>query len=197
MLLLNLIKSSCDRMTDPSRSNNNTNIRRQNKTVLRMKVRFSDVFLASHRINQRQRVDKECKHIHVLGLDRCLAFKLSPLYGLLLVSSFWLSGHLLLAIKFIFEFIWVNVRWNRPTWQPKTATVVQSAISYSGRKAPSLKMQMVCFVFRCPTFEIAQCGPYTSLFCAAKMADACSVCLYKQETSTVESPSYVHRPSAN
>ena len=61
-----------------------------------MKVRFSEAFLASHRI--RQRVDKECKHLHVLGLDKCLAFKC-------IVSSFWLSGHLFLAIKFISEFI--------------------------------------------------------------------------------------------
>ena len=44
-----------------------------------MEVRFSDAFLASHRINQRLRVDKECKHIHVVGLDTCLAFKFSPL----------------------------------------------------------------------------------------------------------------------
>ena len=85
-----------------------------------MKVRFSDAFLASHRINQRQRVDKECKHIHVLGLVTCLAFKFSPLC---LVSSFWLSGHLFLAIQFISEFIWV-VRWNGPTCQAKTITVV-------------------------------------------------------------------------
>ena len=48
-------------------------------SCFRMKVRFSDPFLASHRINQRQRVDKECKHIHVLGLVKCLAFKFSPL----------------------------------------------------------------------------------------------------------------------
>ena len=39
---------------------------------------------------------------------------------LCLVSSFWLSGHLFLAKQFISEFIWVNVRWNGPTWQAKS-----------------------------------------------------------------------------
>ena len=43
------------------------------------------------------------------------------------------------------------------------------------------------------TFEIAQYGPHTSLFCTGKMADACQDWLYKRE----KSPSYVHRSSAN
>ena len=30
------------------------------------------------------------------------------------------SGHLFLAMQFVSEFIWVNVRWNGPTWQAKT-----------------------------------------------------------------------------
>ena len=47
------------------------------------------------------------------------AFKFSPLR---LVSSFWLSRHLFLAVQFISEFIWINVRWNGPTWQAKTIT---------------------------------------------------------------------------
>ena len=39
------------------------------RLCFRMKVRFSDAFLASraHRINQRQ----ECKNIHVIALDTC------------------------------------------------------------------------------------------------------------------------------
>ena len=57
MLLLNLNKYWCDRITDRSRYNNNTNIR-QNKTLFQMKVRFSDAFPASHRMNQRQRMQK-------------------------------------------------------------------------------------------------------------------------------------------
>ena len=76
-----------------------------------MKVRFSESFLASHRINQRERMQKyTC---------RCSwhALKFSPLR---LVSSFWLSGHLFLAMQFISDFIWVNLRWNGPTWQAKT-----------------------------------------------------------------------------
>ena len=56
-----------------------------------------------------------------------VAFKFSPLR---LVSSFWLSGHLFLAMQFISEFIWVNVRWNGPTWQAKTI------ISYSSPLIP-------------------------------------------------------------
>ena len=66
-----------------------------------MKVRFPDAFLASHRINQRQ----ECKNIHVASLDTYdVAFKFSPLR---LVSSFWFSGHLFLAMQLmiISEFI--------------------------------------------------------------------------------------------
>ena len=74
--------------------------------------RFSDAFLVSHGINQRQR----CKNTHVVALDTCnVAF--SPLH---LVSSFWLSGHLFFDMQFISKFIWVNVRWNGPTWQAKT-----------------------------------------------------------------------------
>ena len=72
-----------------------------------MKVRFSDAFLASHRINQRQRMQIL---LHVSDV----AFKFSPLR---LVSSFWLSGHLFLAMQFISEFIWVNVRWTDLTDQ--------------------------------------------------------------------------------
>ena len=53
--------------------------------------------------------------------------------------------------------------------------------------APSHKMQMF-FLFFCRrqrrTFEIAQYGPHTSQFCTGKMADACPVCLYKEETSS-------------
>ena len=72
------------------------------------------IFPALHRINQRERMQKyTC---------RCSwhALKFSPLR---LVSSFWLSGHLFLAIQFISEFIWV-VRWNGPTCQAKTITVI-------------------------------------------------------------------------
>ena len=57
------------------------------------------------------------------GDVRLLSFllmrKFSPLR---LMSSFWLSGHLFLSFLFISEFIWVNVRWNGPTWQAKTTT---------------------------------------------------------------------------
>ena len=78
-----------------------------------MKVRFSDTFLASHRINQRDRMQKyKCRCVSCN-----VALKFSPL---LLVSSFWLSGHLYLAMQFISEFIWVNARRNGPTWQAKT-----------------------------------------------------------------------------
>ena len=76
---------------------------------------ITDAFLVSHRINQRQRMQKYtcCCPWHVWWP----AFKFSPLH---LVSSFWLSSvHLFLAIKFISQFIWVNVRWNGPTWQAK------------------------------------------------------------------------------
>ena len=85
-----------------------------------MKVRFSDAFLASHRINQRQRMQIL---LHVSDV----AFKFSPLR---LVSSFWLSGHLFLAMQFISELIWVNKRCNKPTWQAKTI------ISYSSPLIP-------------------------------------------------------------
>ena len=34
-----------------------------------------------------------------------------------LVSCFWLSGHLFLAMQFISEFVWVNLTWNGPTCQ--------------------------------------------------------------------------------
>ena len=84
-----------------------------------MKVRFSESFLASHRINQRERMQKyTC---------RCSwhALKFSPLR---LVSSFWLSGHLCLAMQFISEFIWVNLRWNGPTWQAKTIICISLLI---------------------------------------------------------------------
>ena len=50
-----------------------------------------------------------------------VAFRFSPLR---LVFSFWLSGHLFLAMQFISEFIWVKVMWNGLTWQAKTITVV-------------------------------------------------------------------------
>ena len=50
------------------------------------------------------------------------ALKFSPLRLVSSAScrSFWLSGHLFLAMQFISELIWVNVRWNGPTWQAKT-----------------------------------------------------------------------------
>ena len=44
MLLLNLIKSSCDRITNRSRSINNTNVRK-NKTVSEWKLDFLNLFL--------------------------------------------------------------------------------------------------------------------------------------------------------
>ena len=59
---------------------------------------------------------------------------------------------------------------------------------YSGRIWWLRVIKCRWFVFcrrrRCPTFEIAQYGPHTSLFCTGKMADACPVCLYKQEISS-------------
>ena len=62
-----------------------------------------------------------------------------------------------------------------------------NASYYSGRRHRVKKCRW--FVFcrrrrRWPTFEIAQYGPHTSLICTGKMADACLVCLYKQETSS-------------
>ena len=84
-----------------------------------MKVGFSDAFLASQRINQKQRMQKYTCSWSWHMSD--VSIKFSPLH---LVSSFWLSGHLFLAMKFISEFIWVNVRWNGPTWQAKAITVV-------------------------------------------------------------------------
>ena len=90
-----------------------TNIR-QIRLCFRMKVRFSGTFLYHNRVIQRQRM----QNIHVVALDMCeVAFKSSPLR---LVSSFWLSGYLFLAMQFISEFIWVNLRRNGLTWQAKT-----------------------------------------------------------------------------
>ena len=81
------------------------------RLCFRTKVRFSLAFLASHGINQKQRMQKyTCR-----GSWHPLKFP--PLH---LVSSFWLSGHLFLAMQFISEFIWVNVRGNALTWQAKT-----------------------------------------------------------------------------
>ena len=58
-----------------------------------MKVRFSEAILASHPINQRQRMQKYI--CAAAALDTCdEAFKFS---NLRLVSSFWLSGHLFLT----------------------------------------------------------------------------------------------------
>ena len=76
---------------------------------------------------------------------------------------------------------------------------------YSDRKAvPSLKMQM-CFFCRSfcrrrrrrRTFEIAQYGPLRHCFVQAKWPTlARFVCINKRHQA-VESPSYVHRSSAN
>ena len=56
--------------------------------------------------------------LHVVALDACdVAFNLSPLR---LVSSFWHTVHLCLAMQYFLEFIWVNLRWNGPTWEAKT-----------------------------------------------------------------------------
>ena len=82
-----------------------------------MKVRFSGSFLASHRINQRDRMQKyTCCYWHVW----C---------GVQVLTStcrvFWLSGHLFLAMQFISEFIWVNVRWNGPIWQSQNHNCVR------------------------------------------------------------------------
>ena len=59
-------------------------------------------------------------------------------YGVLTSASrvFWLSGHLFLAMRFISEFIWVNVRWNGPTWQAKTI-ISYFAIKDLVRKTPT------------------------------------------------------------
>ena len=55
---------------------------------------------------------------------RTMSTKFSPLR---LVSSFWLSGHLFLAMQFISEFIWVA------TCQAKTITVVLPLIPLISR----------------------------------------------------------------
>ena len=73
-----------------------------------MKVRFSDAILASHRINQRDWMQKYTYTRVGCGVQ------------VLTVSSFWLWGHLFLTMKFISEFVWVNLRWNGPTWKAKT-----------------------------------------------------------------------------
>ena len=93
-------------ITDRSRYNINTNTR-QNKTVLEWKSDFLTLFL--HRIEWK---DKECKIYMLLLLTRVMWRSSSHLCVLL--SGFWLSGHLFLAMQFISEFIWVNVRWGKP-----------------------------------------------------------------------------------
>ena len=80
-------------------------------------VSFSDAFLVSHRIMQRQRMQK----YSVLLLTR-MVWRSS------FVSSFWLSVILCLAMQLISEFIWLNLRWNGPTWQAKT-TILYFAIN--------------------------------------------------------------------
>ena len=72
------------------------------RLCFRIKVRFSESFLALHRITQKERMQKSTFR------RSCHALKFSPLR---LVSSFWLSGHLFLVMQFISEFIGVNVRW--------------------------------------------------------------------------------------
>ena len=64
------------------RSRYNTQTLDRIRLCFRMKPRFSDAFLVSHRIMQRQRM----QNIYVLALETCdVAFKFSPLR---LVSSF-------------------------------------------------------------------------------------------------------------
>ena len=62
-----------------------------------MKVRFSDAFLASHRINQRQRMQKYtcCCSCRVSDV----AFKFSPLC---LMSSFWIVRAFVLSYAIYF-----------------------------------------------------------------------------------------------
>ena len=83
------------------------------RLCFRMKVRFSDAFLASHRINQRQRLQQYtcCCSWHV-----------------------WYGVEVLRASVFISEFIWVNVRWNKPTWQACTCSVVYDKQNNSVKK---------------------------------------------------------------
>ena len=99
MLLLNLLESPIGRVPIITQAFDRIRL------CFRMEVRFSDSLLASHRINQRERMPKyTC---------RCSwhALKFSLLC---LVSSFWLSGHLFLVMQLISAFI---ETWNGPTWK--------------------------------------------------------------------------------
>ena len=105
-LLSNLIKSWCEspfgRVTIITPKLDRTRL------CFRMKVRFSGALLVSHRIMQRQRMQK---YMLYLLLARMV-------WSLRLVSSFWLSSvHFCLAMQFICKFIWINLGWNGPTWQ--------------------------------------------------------------------------------
>ena len=115
LLFLNLIKSWCE-----SPIGRRVTIITQTLDRIRlsftMKVRFSDAFLASHRIMQRHRMQK-----YICCCSSCdVAFNFSPPR---LVSSFWLTVHLCLTMQFISEFM-SHLRWNGPTWQ------AQPIISY-------------------------------------------------------------------
>ena len=82
--------------------NNNTNTR-QNKTFSK-KEDFLNLFLHHNKSKK-----KNAKIYMSLLLTRVETL-------LCIVSSFWLSGHLFLAMQLISEFIQVNVKWNGPTW---------------------------------------------------------------------------------
>ena len=99
----------------PDRSHYNNNI---NTRSFRINVRFSDAFLVSYRIIQRQILQKytcmfllfewvtTCDVVQVLTSASQVSFRL---------SSLLLSVHLGIAMQFISKFIWVNLRLNRLT----------------------------------------------------------------------------------
>ena len=112
LLLLNLIKSWCEssigRVTIITPKLGRIRLR------FGMKVRFSDAFLVSHRIMQRQRMQKYmlCSWHMWCGVQ---VHTFASRVKLLALSSFVISY----AIHF-----WVNLRWNGPTWQAKTINFI-------------------------------------------------------------------------
>ena len=75
---------------------------------------------------------------------------------------------------------------------------------YSGRKHRVIKCSpcvyfilfFIFFNFRIKLSRLRSTVLITPLICTRKMVDACLVCLYKRHNA-VESPSHVHRSSAN
>ena len=62
-----------------------------------------------------------------------------------LVSSFWISGHVFLSYAIHFWVYLSQCEMERTDPSSQNHNIVQLAINYSGRKAPSLKMQMFFF----------------------------------------------------